>query len=223
MDTDVVARVLETARRVVASGAISPNGHGNVSIRVPGEDEMYFTAGSTLHDHPASLVVRIGLDGALREGELPPVQAAVVDMHTAMYQDRPEVGCVLHTHSPFATAHAVAHRPIECWIEALAMFGLPDGVPVAEYAPRGSAEAVANIRAAAKPQSPALLLANHGVLVFHHTPELAIHVGSVIEEAARAAITSAAIGGPTVVPPEMRAAALQRAMAFEEKGTIRIG
>ncbi len=223
MDKDLVEQVVDAARRVVASGAISPNAHGNVSIRVPGEDEMYFTAGSTLRDHPGSLVVRVGLDGKLREGELPPIQGAVVDMHTAMYHDRPEVGCVLHTHSPFATAYAVAHRPIECWIEALAMFGLPDGVPVAAYGPRGSEQAIANIRAAAAPGAPAVLLANHGVLVFHRTPELAIQVGSVIEEAARAAVTSVAIGGPTVVPPEMRAAALQRAMTFDQKGTVRAG
>ena len=29
---------------LVASGAISANGHGNVSLRVPDSDEMYFTA-----------------------------------------------------------------------------------------------------------------------------------------------------------------------------------
>jgi L-ribulose-5-phosphate 4-epimerase len=52
-------------------------------------------------------------------------------MHTAMYQDHPEVGCVLHTHSPYATAYAVAHRRIGCWVEAMAMFGLADGVRAA--------------------------------------------------------------------------------------------
>ena len=45
MDKDLAEQVVETAARVVASGAISHNGHGNVSIRVPGSDEMYFTAG----------------------------------------------------------------------------------------------------------------------------------------------------------------------------------
>ena len=75
---------------------------------------MYFTAGSSLHGHPASAVVRVGLDGTLLEGGLPPIQGAVVAMHTAMYADNPEVGCVLHTHSPYATAYAVAHRRIEC-------------------------------------------------------------------------------------------------------------
>ena len=221
MDKDLAGQVVDIAARVVASGAISANGHGNVSVRVPGAQEMYFTAGPSLRNHPVSAVVRVGLDGTLLEGDLPPIQGAVVAMHTAMYADQPEVACVLHTHSPYATAYAVAQRPIGCWIEALAMFGLPDGVPLAGYAPRGSAEAVASIRAAVTPGVPAVLLANHGVLVFHRTPDLAILVGGVVEEAAQASINAAALGGPVEIPPGLRAAALQRAMTFDSRGTVR--
>ena len=219
MDKDLAEQVVDIAGRVVASGAISANGHGNVSIRVPGSDEMYFTAGPSLRNHPVSAVVRVGLDGTLREGDLPPIQGAVVAMHTAMYADRPDVGCVLHTHSPYATAYAVAQRPIGCWVEALAMFGLPTGVPVAGYGPRGSDEAVANIRGAVVPNVPVVLLSNHGVLVFHRTPELAIMVGGIVEEAAQAGINASSLGGPVEIPEHLRAAALQRAMAFDTAGT----
>ena len=221
MNNEMVDQVIDVANRVVAGGAISANGHGNVSLRVPGSDELYFTGGPSLRNHAPSAVVRLGLDGTLREGELPPIQGAVVAMHVAMYADNPEVGCVIHTHSPYATAYAVAQRPIGCWIEALAMFGLANGVPVAGYGPRGSDQAVANIRAAVVPGVPAVLLANHGVLVFHRTPDLAILVGGVVEEAAQAGINIAALGGPVEIPVELRAAALQRAMAFEATGTVR--
>ena len=101
------------------------------------------------------------------------------------------------------------------------MFGLPDGVPVAGYGPRGSAEAVASIRAAVRPGVPAVLLANHGVLVFHRTPGLAVMTGGIVEEAAQAGINAAALGGPVEIELDMRAAALQRAMAFEQAGTAR--
>jgi L-ribulose-5-phosphate 4-epimerase len=221
MDKDLVDHVIDTAQRVVASGAISANGHGNVSLRVPGAAEMYFTAGPSLRNHPAAAVVRVGLDGTLLEGELPPIQGAVVAMHTAMYADHPEVGCVLHTHSPYATAYAVARRPIGCWVEALAMFGLPDGVPVARYGPRGSEQAIAGIRAAVRPGVPAVLLANHGVLIFHRSPDLAILVGGVVEEAAQAGINAAALGGPAEIEEDLRAAALQRSMTFASRGTTR--
>jgi L-ribulose-5-phosphate 4-epimerase len=219
MDKTLVDQVVAAAASVVASGAISANGHGNVSVRVPGAEEMYYTAAPSLKGLGPDGVVRVGLDGTLLEGSLPPIQGAVVAMHTAMYADNPDVGCVLHTHSPFATAHAVAHRSIDCWIEALAMFGLADGVPVAAYGPRGSQQAVANIRAAVRPGVPAVLLANHGVLVFHRTPDLAVLVGGVVEEAAQAAINARTMGGPVEILADLRAAALQRAMAFDASGT----
>ena len=48
MDKSLVDEVLGAAARVVAGGAISANGHGNVSIRVPGEDEIYYTSAPSL-------------------------------------------------------------------------------------------------------------------------------------------------------------------------------
>ena len=219
MDMDLAQQVVDVANQVVAGGAIGSNGHGNVSLRVPGSDEMLFTAGTSMRGHPLSLIARVGLDGSLREGDLPPIQGAVVEMHTAMYVDNPDVNCVVHTHSPFATAYAVARKPIGCWIEALAMFGFRDGVPLAGYAPRGSKQAVANIRDAVQPGVPAVLLANHGVLVFHRSPELAILAGGIVEEAAQAGISSTVLGGPVPLEDEMKDAALQRHMSLVHQGT----
>ena len=143
---DLRGELLETARRVAASGVLSLSGHGNLSLRVPGRDEMLFTAGGSLRALSPDQLVRVRFDGEPLDGEVAPVANAVIHMHTAVYQDLDEVGCVLHTHSPWATAFAVANRPIECWQEAMAIFGLGDGVPVAAYGPRGSEVAVANIR-----------------------------------------------------------------------------
>ena len=203
MDKHLVDEVVAAAARVVAGGAISANGHGNVSLRVAGAQEMYFTSAPSLRGLGPEDVVRVGLDGTLLEGRLPPIQGAVVAMHTAMYHDRPDVGCVVHTHSPYATAFAVANRSIDCWIEALATFGLADGVPVAAYGPRGSEEAVSNIRRAVRPGVPAVLLSNHGVLVFHRTPELTILINSIEGNAfftLAASFISRFVGAPKLVP-----------------------
>ncbi len=62
MDKDLVGQVVDVAQRVVASGAISANGHGNVSLRVPGAEEMYFTAGPSLRNH-AGICRRAGWAG----------------------------------------------------------------------------------------------------------------------------------------------------------------
>jgi L-ribulose-5-phosphate 4-epimerase len=214
MNSELAEQLAETAAAVVASGAISANGHGNVSIRIPNSSEMLFSTAPTLHGLTSEMVARIRLDGEILGGEVPPINRAVIDMRAAIYADQPDAGCVIHTHSPYATAFAVARRRIECWIEALAMFGPADGVPVADYGPRGSAQAVANIRAAISPGDCAVLLANHGVLVFHRTPAQAVMIGTIVEEAAQDAIYAMSVGGLLEIEPEMRAAALQRAVAF---------
>jgi L-ribulose-5-phosphate 4-epimerase len=207
-----------TAQAVVRSGAISISNHGNASLRVPGRDEMLFTAGATLAGFTRDGIARIGLDGTLLEGDLPPLAGAVVDMHRAIYQARPDTGCVIHTHSPYATAFAVANRPIECWTEAFGIFGLEDGVPVAGYGPRGSKQSVDNIRAVLGAQTRAVLLANHGVLAWHRTARETVNLGVVIEEAAQSAIFAAGVGGPRVIPPELLEASRDRARTFEAAG-----
>jgi L-fuculose-phosphate aldolase len=213
--------LLETAASVGRSGLLSLSGHGNLSLRVPGRDEMLFTAGGSLRGLGPGEIVRIRLDGQLVEGELPPIANAVVHMHTAVYEDLEQVNCVLHTHSPFATAFAVAGRPIECWSEAMAIFGLGGGVPVAAYGPRGSEMAVANIRQVLSPDAPAVLLANHGVLTFHRTPAETVQVNMVLEETAQAALYAGAIGGATPIAPGMIDASHVRAATFAARGTVR--
>jgi hypothetical protein len=43
----------------------------------------------------------------------------------------------------------------------------------------------------------------------------------VVEEAAQAGVNASGLGGPVEIPADLRAAALQRAMAFESRGTVR--
>jgi L-fuculose-phosphate aldolase len=218
---DLRQDLLETARRVAGSGILSLSGHGNLSLRIPGRDEMLFTAGGSLRDLSAGGVVRIGLDGALLEGEIAPMANAVIQMHTSVYQELDDVNCVLHTHSPWATAFAVANRAIECWSEAMAIFGLGAGVPVAAYGPRGSEIAVANIREVLEPGRRAVLLANHGVLAFHRTGAETVGVNVVLEETAQTAIYAGALGGAKVIPPEMIEASRVRAEDFIARGPAR--
>jgi L-ribulose-5-phosphate 4-epimerase len=215
------AELVETARAVIRSGAISMSGHGNISIRIPGRDEILYTTASTLNGFEESSIVRLHLDGSILEGEVPPIAAAVIPMHILIYQERPDTGCVLHTHSPYATAFAVANRPIEGWTEAFGIFGLEDGVPLASYGARGSEQAARNIKDALTAKTRAVLLANHGVLCFHTTPAMAVTMNVIVEEAAQAAILAGPIGGAKVVPPDLLHSSRERAATFEAQGTLR--
>ncbi len=75
VNMELVDQVLHTAAAVLASGAISGNGHGNVSLRVPGAEEMYFTSASSLNGLGPDGIARVALDGTLLEGTLPPSRA----------------------------------------------------------------------------------------------------------------------------------------------------
>jgi L-fuculose-phosphate aldolase len=218
---DLRNELVETARRVAASGVLSLSGHGNISLRVPGRDEILFTSGGSLPGLGPEAIVRLRMDGELLEGEVAPMANAVIHMHTAVYQELDDVGCVLHTHSPWATAFAVANQPIECWQEAMAIFGLGAGVPVAAYGPRGSEVAVANIREVLAPERRAVLLANHGILAFHRTPAETVQVNVVLEEAAQAAIYAGSLGGAKPIPPHMIEASRVRAEDFVARGPAR--
>lgn len=216
-------QVVDTANAIVQTGTLSISGHGNISMRIPGRDEILFTAGGALTGLTTNDIVRLHLDGTLLEGELPPVAHEVVHMHTAVYHEQDSTGCVIHTHSPFATAFAVAGRPILCWSEAAARFGLDEGVPVAAYGPRGSDESVNNIRRVLTPKSKAVLLANHGILAFHHSAADTVRICVVLEETAQLALYASAIGGPRVIPPEMLAYTQQRGHAFAAAGALKGG
>jgi len=147
-----------------SDGAISANGHASES-EVPGAQEMYFTAGPSLRNHAASASYAWARRRASR-GELPPIQGAVVAMHTAMYADHDDVGCVLHTHSP--TPRPLPSRIVQSDVaRALAMFAVER--VQSQLRSARSDQAVANIRAAIT-RSSRVLLANHAYSSFTERP-----------------------------------------------------
>jgi L-ribulose-5-phosphate 4-epimerase len=220
---DLKQQLVDTCGAVIRSGALSMSGHGNISLRVPGRDEFLFTAGGRLDGITAREIVRINFNGEVLEGELPLVAHEVVNMHAVVYQEKNATGCVIHTHAPFATTFAVAGKPILCWSEAAARFGLDEGVPVAAYGPRGSQESVENIRSVLTPGSKAVLLANHGILAFDASAQAAVGVCVALEETAQLALWAAAIGGAREIPAEMRAYTQQRAAEFASAGVVGSG
>ena len=165
----------------------------------------------------------VDLDGNLLDGELNAANAEIVQMHACVYRVRPEAGSVVHTHSPWSTTFAVAGQPIECVYEPLARFGMADGVPVARYGARGSDAAIANIVTALNSAARirAVLLENHGNLVFGPDPQTAARTVISLEEAAQMSIGAAAIGGAKLIPEELRDVTRERGQQFADRGSVR--
>ncbi|HEX5503873.1 MAG TPA: class II aldolase/adducin family protein [Thermomicrobiales bacterium] len=215
--------IVDAGKALVHAGVLSPSLHGNMSARVPGTDTILLTSGSSLAEmHPDDLAL-LTLDGRVLEGQINPVTHEIVHMHTAVYQQRADVGGVIHTHSPFSTSFAVANKPLGVFAEALARFGVEEPIPVAAYAPRGSRESVSNIVDAIGPKTKAVLLQNHGILTFGDSIEMARTLVLVMEEAAQMAINATILGGATVIPPEMMRYTQERPKEFAAQGTVARG
>jgi L-fuculose-phosphate aldolase len=195
--------------------------HGHVSVFDPESGRIYMCPGmgwDKANRRAADHFV-FALDGRSLEGEgRPPLEWPI---HTALHAARPDVLAIAHLHSPFATAFAVANRPIEGWTEAFGIFGLEDGVPLAAYGARGSDQAIDNIKSVLTPKTRAVLLANHGILCFHDTPAQTVQTNVIVEEAAQSAIYASALGGPKVVAPELLHASQERAASFIAAGARR--
>jgi L-ribulose-5-phosphate 4-epimerase len=195
------AAVLAAAAELDGRGLLSASGHGNISVRIPDADEIWYTAHPSLRTVTGAQLARIALDGTVRAGTVPPLSMAAARMHLAVYRQRPDVGSVLHTHSAASTAYAVAGRRIDCWAEPLDIFGMSAGIPVTPYAVRGSAEAVELVReTCADLATRAMLLGNHGLLAYGADPQDAVHVATLVEEAAQLGLAAAVLGGALLLP-----------------------
>jgi L-fuculose-phosphate aldolase len=193
--------LLAAAAELDARRLLSASGHGNLSVRIRDAGEILYTAHSSLRTLTGAHLARISDDGDVREGTVPPLSLAAARMHLAVYGQRPDVGAVLHTHSPAATAYAVAGRRIDCWAEPLDIFGMSAGVPVTRYARRGSDDALEVVRATCADRATrAMLLGNHGLLAYAGDLPDAVHVATLVEEAAQLGIAAAALGGPVPLP-----------------------
>ena len=119
-------------------------------------------------------------------------------MHQLIYQMRPDVKAVVHTHPVFATAFALAGRniPYNYLIETTMM--LPD-IALAEYAPPGT-QALAEAIRPHVPVSNAVLLKNHGALTYGKDLTDAYNKMEVLESIAKTIIMSKILGESQVIP-----------------------
>lgn len=182
---------------------------GNVSARVPGADLMVIKpSGLAYADLTPESMVLCDLDGTVVEGTMQPSSDTAA--HAFVYRGMPEVGGVVHTHSPYATAWAAAGRAIPCVLTAMAdEFG--GEIPIAPFALIGDAGigelVVETLRGHL---SSAVLLKNHGVFTIGPTAKDAVKAAVMCEDAARTVALAEALGTPDVIPPDDVAALHER-------------
>lgn len=209
---DLRHAVVAACRRLEAAGLVTGSS-GNVSVRHGAR--MLITPSGVPYDRlgPED-VVAVALDGAglrfrARGGNLP---SSEWRFHRDILLARPEVGAIVHTHSPYATAFAICRRELLAWHYMIAAAGGPT-VRVAEYATYGT-EALSQAALRALDGRNACLLANHGVIATGPTLERALWLAQEIETLARQSAIALALGGPVVLPAEEIARVVERFASY---------
>ncbi|MFC7078745.1 class II aldolase/adducin family protein [Haloarcula halophila] len=171
---------------------------GNLSARLD-EDHIAISPSGVPYEEiapPDVPVVRT--DGTVVEGEIDP--STELPMHLEVYEQRPDVGGVVHTHSPYATTFASLGEAIPASHYLLAFTGTE--VPVAEYETHATQDLGDAAVEALGDSYNATLLRNHGVLTADDSLEDAYTVALMVEYCARIHHQARAIGDPEILPDE---------------------
>lgn len=171
---------------------------GNISARVPGRELMVIKpSGVSYADLSADAMVVCDLDGILVEGDLSPSSDTAA--HAYVYRAMPEVGGVVHTHSPYATAWAARGEPIPCVLTAMAdEFG--GEIPVGPFARIGD-DAIGKgiVDTLSRHRSPAVLMRNHGVFTVGPSARAAVKAAVMCEDVARTVHLARELGMPVPI------------------------
>lgn len=172
---------------------------GNISARDPETGYVAIKPSGVLYEdlRPKDMVI-LDLEGNIIEGDLKP--SSDTSSHIYIYRQRSDIGGVVHTHSPYATAFAAVGRPIPVVLTAIAdEFGGP--IPCSGFALIGD-EAIGKIVVESLGSSPAVLLKNHGVFTVGKNAKTAVKVAVMTEDNARTVWLALQIGTPNEIPPK---------------------
>ena len=172
---------------------------GNVSARDPETDLVVIKPSGVRYEdlQPEHMVV-VDLGGRVVEGELKP--SSDTASHLYIYRHRPDVGGVVHTHSPYATAFAAVGRPIPVVLTAIAdEFG--GAIPCGDFCLIGD-ESIGKVVLDSIGDSPAVLLKNHGVFTVGRTAKAAVKAAVMTEDNARTVWLALQLGIPDEIPAE---------------------
>lgn len=194
--------MLEALRKTVADlHALLPANElvawtsGNISGRDPESGHVVIKpSGVSFEDLGPENMVVVDADATVIEGQHKPSSDTAT--HCYIYRAMPEVGGIVHTHSPYATAWAALGRDIPCVLTAMAdEFGGP--IPCGGFALIGG-EAIGEqvVLALKDSTSPSCILQNHGVFATGPNAEAAVKAAVMTEDNAAIVWLALQIGTP---------------------------
>ncbi len=168
---------------------------GNVSGRDPQSGLVVIKpSGYTFEELTPAHMVVVDPDGRVLEGDLKP--STDTDTHLYVYQHRPDVFGIVHTHSPYASSFAALGEPIP---PCLTSFGMLGGeIPIGGYAPIGG-EDIGQEIVDKIGRALAIIMQNHGVFTIGNSAEQATKMAIEVEEIAKITHLAMLRGQPIIL------------------------
>jgi L-fuculose-phosphate aldolase len=186
------AELLAIAQQLAALG-LNKGTSGNVSARH--EDGFLITpSGMDVADMQTSSMVMMSMDGTPKSAGKP---SSEWRFHRDIYQAKPQVGAVVHTHSMFATTLSCLQKDIPPFHYMIAMAG-GDKIPCAPYALFGT-QALSDGAIAALKDRKACLLANHGMIAIGRDLKQALAITQEVENLCEQYWRALQIGQPYIL------------------------
>ena len=173
---------------------------GNISGRVAGSGCMVIKpSGVSFEDLTPENMCEVDVESLENHSDYKPSSDTAT--HAYIYKHL-EVGGVVHTHSPYATAWAAVGKEIPCFLTAMAdEFGGP--IPCGGFALIGGEEIGREVvRVLKGHKSPAVILQNHGVFTVGKTPKDAVKAAVMCEDVARTSFLAVQLGTPVAISGE---------------------
>ncbi len=195
--------VVQTCREMVRLG-LTHGTSGNVSARRDG-GFLVTASGVSCASVTDEDIVAMRYDGTYRGTRRPSTEWR---LHRDLLVSRPEVGAVVHTHSPYATAVSCLRVPIPAFHYMVAVAGGMD-IRCADYATFGT-EALSHAMLRAMEGRTACLLANHGVIAIGLSLQEALARAHEVEMLAKQYAIARSIGSPVLLGEVEMAEVLER-------------
>lgn len=154
-------QICDVCHKMWQKGWVAAN-DGNVSVKLEDGTFLATPTGMSKSFITPEKLVHIDMEGNILEAEEGCRPSSEIKMHLRCYQEREDVGAVLHAHPPVATGFAVANKPLDEYsmIETVIALG---SVPVTPYGTPSTYE-VPEAIAPYLGEHDAVLLQNHGAL-----------------------------------------------------------
>jgi L-ribulose-5-phosphate 4-epimerase len=208
-------QIVETAQRLTRKGYLMATG-GNLSIRIPGQAALAITPSN--YDYMKMLpqdVCILDFEMNILEGSRKP--SVESSMHAAIYQARPDVNAVVHTHQVYASTLTLFKTSIPALFDEQARF-LGRSVQCIPYAPSGTGMLRKTIAKHVSDNNNAYIMQNHGALCFGENVERAEFNVEILEKCSLAYLLALCTGRKvTKIPLPVREIAFAKLRQDQKK------